>query len=296
MISQLQRYLAPDDQYIGRKNSRDYTIDQEVLAALVGGVALLLPTILILSSSLGIIRFRDTISHYYYSAFFGDLFIIMIAAIGTFLLAYTGESKNETRFATFAGIFAYCIALFPTKGVGIESGEANGRVFSAIENIKLGFVDGKGVTYSFGTNSPNPPVSDHFDMFKLSFMGPDFSLSQFIHGVSTAVLFLFLAIFLLFVFTREKDEHFLDKEKTQLKPTKERRNRVYRRSGFIILGSIVLIAINGMFLEKRELGLFWDQWNATLLLETIALFSFGFAWGVKSKFFGYRVFWLDWRD
>lgn len=286
----IERHLAPDPKYIKKQNSIEYTINQRFMAAMVGYVAFSLPIVLIIASYFNIIRFRDTISHYYYSIFFGDIFIIMIAIIGTFLIAYIGESKNETRAATFAGLAAYLIALFPTSGTGIEKGSAQARVYSSISNLQNApeeTGDSK-VSYENFLGDPIGTVTHSFELF---------SLSQALHGAATFVLFIFLAVFSYFVFTRTREDHFDPKKEGQLLNTKKRRNFVYRTTGRIIFLCIVLIAINGLFLDKEQgIGKIWSKCNATFWIEAVALWSFGFAWCVKSKFKG--ITWVQsyWQD
>jgi len=289
----IRNKLAPDPLYIGEQKKDGYEINQEAMAALVAGVAISLPLILVVFSALGYLRFRDSISHYYYSAFFGDVFIIMIAAIGTFLIAYKGESSNETKFASVAGIFTYFVALFPTMGVGIQNGDAVGRAFVNINNIgeipTNSALPQEKIDYAKFLDNPENIAETSFELF---------SISQFIHGFATAVLFGFLTIFCLFVFTRVRPEHYdYDEDgNADLKKTKKRRNRTYRNTGWLIFICIVLIAFNGIYLKSTSYGQVWADCNVTFWLEVLALLTFGHAWAVKSKFLGFQAYNMEWKD
>ena len=91
-----------------------------------------------------------------------------------------------------------------------------------------------------------------------------------IHLSSAAALFLVLAYFSLFLFTKTK------KDAT---PTRQKRirNRVYRTCGVVMLACIALIALYSTMLQgtgvARLRPVFW--------LETLALWAFGVSWFVK---------------
>ena len=95
-------------------------------------------------------------------------------------------------------------------------------------------------------------------------------VEQIIHGVSATALFLVLAYFALFLFTKSGPVQT---------PAKRQRNKVYRICGSVIVASIVLIGIYGLFLRNTAVAdlrpVFW--------LETIALWAFGFSWFVKGE-------------
>ncbi len=104
--------------------------------------------------------------------------------------------------------------------------------------------------------------------------GPGFN--PIIHFISATLLFLALAYFSLFLFT-----------KTGGSPTqrKQVRNSVYRICGTIMLVCIVLIGLcYGLGFNFSESAIlkpvFW--------LETFALWAFGFSWFVKGE-----TFWKD---
>ena len=93
---------------------------------------------------------------------------------------------------------------------------------------------------------------------------------QTVHFVSATGLFLVLAYFSLFLFTKSGPLQTHGKVK---------RNRVYRTCGVLMLLSIGLIALYQLFLDQTPIA----QFNPVFWLETIALWAFGFSWFVKGE-------------
>jgi len=93
---------------------------------------------------------------------------------------------------------------------------------------------------------------------------------QGVHVVSATLLFLTLAYFALWQFTKTSGE---------MTPEKLMRNRIYRVCGITILVCIALIGIHGWLLRDTGVAdvkpVFW--------LESIALWAFGIAWLVKGE-------------
>lgn len=91
-----------------------------------------------------------------------------------------------------------------------------------------------------------------------------------VHLIAAAALFLTLAYFALYLFTKSGGNPT---------PDKKARNRVYRICGSVMLACIGLIAIYGWFLEDVGIAnirpVFW--------LESLALWAFGFSWFVKGE-------------
>ena len=174
------------------------------------------------------IHIQDSISHYYYTVT-GNLFTGILCSNAVFLLAYRGypDDKRDNRWSSWAGIFALCIAFFPTSG-----------------------------------NSTDSCAIFHLD---------DNNLRRIIHYISAALFFILLACMSLFLFTKSKGE------KTKQKIL---RNKIYLVCGIVILLSISLIGLHGLFDQagsplSRIKPVFW--------LETIALSAFGISWLVKGE-------------
>jgi len=92
--------------------------------------------------------------------------------------------------------------------------------------------------------------------------------SPTLHFTSAAGLFLILAYFAYFQFTKSAGRRT---------PEKKTRDRIYRTCGVAIVACMVLIVIYHLLFENTRLAalapVFW--------LETFALWAFGFSWFVK---------------
>ncbi len=244
-----------------------YTLDQRLLAFFVGLVALTLPIVMLIGYAFGTCLY-DSISHFYYAQYLGGVFIAALVFIGTFLLAYRGESARESRLATMAGFCAISVALFPTNGRGCEEEKFSGRALADfIGGGKDAFVTVVNTTKEISGLKENP-------FFEL------FSGAEIIHGASAALLFAFLAWYSFFVFTRVIDKVHLDKD-GNLTPQKQNRNRIYRASGIVIVVSMSALVIGHFFFRN-----WWDLYNLTFWFESTALWAFGVSWMVKGQFFG----------
>lgn len=93
-----------------------------------------------------------------------------------------------------------------------------------------------------------------------------------IHYTFAAALFLTLAYFSLILF-RKTDP------KLPMTPRKKKRNTVYLFCGVLILGCIVLLAINALFLGDTDVA----KLKPILLLESIAVCAFGVSWLTKGE-------------
>ncbi|MEM1150592.1 MAG: hypothetical protein AAGI03_08540 [Pseudomonadota bacterium] len=240
-----------------------FTFHQRRLALFVGLIALLLPVALYSSGSWGVCGYRS-ISHYYYSRLMGGVFVGSLSVLGAFLLAYRGETIQENRLASLAGVAALILAFFPTSDPYCEDEVFIGRPFAQISPSEL-----EGFTLSL---PPNAPAS-FFDMFVWS---------EEVHYFSAAFLFGFLAWYSIFVFTRPSKAS----EDTSGVATwqKKSRNVLYYASGAIILSSLLAIAMNSVFGGKAGLP-GWHENRVTFWLETSALWAFGLSWMVKGRFF-----------
>ncbi len=97
--------------------------------------------------------------------------------------------------------------------------------------------------------------------------------SQF-HAAFAGLLFIMLAVFCLFIFTKT------DATEPQTTPRKRTRNGVYRICGVIIIACVVGA---GLIALKVIPPSFTDKTNLLFWAESIAVFAFGFAWLVKGE-------------
>lgn len=246
-------------------------VGQRAMALLVGFVAIGLPSILYLGPKFLPGCERYSISHFYYSPFWGGIFIGMLTFIGAYLIAYKGETFWEKVAATVAGICAFGVAFLPAANHGcLERTEFRARAFA---NFKL---DDAGVATL--VSAPDAP-----DFFRLQdgmrVLGIEVAS---MHYISAMLLFSILAIFCLLVFTRTID----DRHKTgdTLKTTKRSRNWIYVTCGLVIVLSIGMLAWE--FFATRgstQINTPWNLARKTFLWEAVALYAFGTSWLVKGR-------------
>jgi hypothetical protein len=95
-------------------------------------------------------------------------------------------------------------------------------------------------------------------------------VERVVHFSSALALFLVLAFFSLFLFTRSEGA-----------PTsrKRMRNAVYRACGIVILLSIAAIGVSYRLLDPAV----FDELHPVFWLETLALWAFGLSWFVKGE-------------
>jgi hypothetical protein len=95
-----------------------------------------------------------------------------------------------------------------------------------------------------------------------------------VHFVAATSLFLVLAFFCLFLFTRSADG-------TVRTPQKQTRNTIYRCAGGVIAAAIAAAALIALFAPRSVR----ESWNTLFWCETIAILSFAVAWLTKGGAF-----------
>jgi len=90
-----------------------------------------------------------------------------------------------------------------------------------------------------------------------------------VHPGFASALFLTLAFFSLFLFTKTKPGQILSKEK-------QRRIKIYKVCGYIMFGSIVVVPATYYFSDAERQAL-----HPVLWLEAISVWAFGVSWLVK---------------
>ena len=258
----------------------------------VGYVALFLPIWLILVTIFTETCFNASISHYYFSRIGGDLLVGSLSFIALLLAffysfppddveGYRKHTKLDIWLAKIAGVSAFLIAFSPTTGSGcLYDGSEVARVFitgatgSEMFNNDVSDVAGK-ITYDFWASfkrfgSPeNVPV-----------------ILRSVHFGAAAVMFLILAYFSYFVFTRTNSSTSLKSGNRKI-----RRNAWYRALGIAILLAVLAIGVKSAALQwflspERAMALeaWWNSWRLTFVFEAIALGSFGLSWMIKGRF------------
>ncbi len=261
-----ERY-QPQPQYYPEDDAH-YSINQRVLATLVGLIAFALPWVMLWAPRQFGICFRDSISHFYYAPFLGILLVAALACIATFLFAYRGQNFWESILATLAGFGALGVALFPTTGHGcVDQGPFSARAVLSLP----------------GQAAPGTTIdpAGAFAVFEL------FPQVGTIHYVSASVLFGFLAWYCFQVFPRVVVDRQTEAGGAKLTATKATRNLIYFASGTVIVLAALAMGLHGLagWLFGTE-GDWWNAHNLTFWCEAAALWAFGVSWTVKGRLFG----------
>ncbi|WP_304224611.1 hypothetical protein [Gracilinema caldarium] len=186
---------------------------------------------------------QGSISAYYHTNM-RDLFVGILFMVGLFLISYHGYDKEDNLVTNFSGLFAIGVALFPTIVPKTTS--------AAISHA--------------GGSPADVSESALLGVFQLE---PE--LSGTLHLLWALLFFILLAYNAYFLFTKTGDK--------KPGPQKLKRNIMYRICGILIVASLLGIVFYLTFLQKTVLRLY----APVLILETIALWAFGFSWLVKGE-------------
>ncbi|MEJ7830618.1 MAG: hypothetical protein WKF91_20580 [Segetibacter sp.] len=106
---------------------------------------------------------------------------------------------------------------------------------------------------------PTSPVNDKTD------------ITSILHYITAAIFFAILSYMSIFLFTKTRGDMTREKKK---------RNKIYRACGVIMAVSVIGIPIVKIPAISDYIALL----EPVLVLETLALFSFGFSWLIKGEF------------
>ena len=277
----------------------------------VGYIAFLMPPLLILSAWLtGICNgqiFLDSLSHHYYAPLGGSIFTGALCCIGLLMIflyrrktrAPSPIADGKTRvivaegFANFstwdmvrvriAGIASLLVAFLPTKRTGCESGDALLRGFAQLPPAP-----------NFDTYLGRAPetLEVWFDFWRV--FGVENTIADRAHSLAAGVMFLILGYMSLVVFTRLQSPDAakggsvvleVREPSENLTRQKRIRNVIYVLCGLLIFVCVGLLGIKSYLVpDDSQLEVWLNSWNATFLLETIALWAFALSWLVKGRF------------
>lgn len=244
-----------------------YLFSQQAIATTVGLVAVGLPVALMIGAY-GEGELRFSVSHYYYSPIFGDLFVGALSFIGAMLIAFRGGNKRENLVTTLAGLATLLVPLFPAGGAPAGPGTLAGRV---LVQLTLPAPPGSDIAVVARGVAPN---SSYFDLN---------SWAGTVHGLAAAVTFGVLAFLCLVVFTRIDDAANLAPD-GGLKRTKVWRDRIYRTAGTVIVICLAAMLARVYLLHNPP---WWNAARLTFICETLMIWCFGTAWIVKGRAFGW---------
>ena len=161
----------------------------------------------------------------------GDIFVAVLCILGAFLITYKGYNWKEQALTFLAGICSIGVALVPTKMNCLE--------------CKLSIHTGNGGVFSFIAGTAW-------------------------HFAFAAIFLSCLAIMSLVFFTKGREEAD-DQQATGNHAQKGKRNIVYKVSGWIMIGSLLILGL--YFLIKPDLG----QFPIVFAFEALAVVAFGFS-------------------
>lgn len=223
-------------------------ISGRVLLGLIGLLAFLLPVVLFFVSIIidDCNEFQSTISAYYHTGA-RDAMVGMICALSFAFFAYKGYSDDKSVLND--SLFGTMAAIFAL-----------------------------GVAF-FPTSIDGNESSTCVAVF-------DNKIYGIVHYVSAILLFLTLAYFCIFQFTKLDSNTYCFSTWKTLSDKKKSVNRFYIACGSIIL---ICIALAGLFFLIDEENSFKKNiidCKPIFWLETLMLWSFAAGWLRKSKFFG----------
>lgn len=102
-----------------KKDNDDYILSYLILRQLIGILGLCLPFGLLLGNKLlgSTVWLQPSISHFYYG-YMHIAFVGVLCVLGALFITYKGKSKIENKISNCSGVFAFLVALFPTKYCG----------------------------------------------------------------------------------------------------------------------------------------------------------------------------------
>lgn len=251
------RILVPVKSYLTR-NSSKFELDSDGLSRWIGYCAVGLPLAMLygvyIGWPFGKVCFASSISHFYYTRGFGDIFVGILFFIAIFLYNFRGKKQIDTFCATVAGFFALGVALFPTTGAPCLYHNQQARIL---------------------TDMPDKVTGTFPDFFMAS------EWSNYLHLGSAALLFIFLAWYSFYVFASDHQDQKYRTSQGELTAVKILRNKIYRWCSYAIVIAILAIAI----LPKLVGDEWWDSYHLTFWFEALALAAFGIAWMVHGRAF-----------
>lgn len=96
------------------------------LRKLIGVLGMALPLLLwlFLKVESGLTTPLESLSHYYYTRA-GSIFTIIVSLLAIFLIVYKGPEPIDFYLSATAGIFAFCVLLFPTTNLAEACADIN---------------------------------------------------------------------------------------------------------------------------------------------------------------------------
>lgn len=253
----------------GQSSSFPLILSYLTLRRIIGWIAVLLPLVLVaarlfLHKQLNIpIQWPDSASGFYYTGM-RDVFVGSVCALGVFLLAYRGHDRVDFWITFAAGVCAIGVALFPTKPSCKPPPECVTPNQNLVGNIHNGFaitlITLMGFMALRFAKSAYQDIQGNQSILKRSLRGLGFANKWPTGG--------------------EQRRNGTPRPSPSVR-LKRRRNWWYRTTATVTLFCATLFLLQGV---TPWLDWFKDHIRVFLLvIETIAIFSFGAAWFVKGR-------------
>ncbi len=241
------------------------TVSYLFLRRIVGILGFSFPIVLAAGSFLfgACTGFQDSISDYH-NTNMRDVFVGLLSAIALFLFVYSGYDKLDSFMAKAAGILGFMVAIFPD---GFDDNECTIYVKQIIPE----WVE----TVHFAAATLFFLVLAYFSLFLFTKSEKD-NEDPDILGKGIA----FLAMKSIMNFFQKQKEEEKAKENAQITAEKAKRNRVYKRCGYTILGCLVVLFF---YFRSDYLQETFGFLCPVLIFETIALWAFAYSWFIKGK-------------
>jgi len=243
------------------------------LRRFIGWIAVLLPPVLIaarllLRKQLNIpVQWPDSASGFYYTGM-RDVFVGSLCALGVFLLAYRGYDRLDFWITFIAGLCAIGVALFPTK----PSCNPQPRCMTSNQNLVGNIHNGFAIA-----------LITFMGVMALRFAKSAYQQSPDQQGSQKIVKRALRGLGFLNYWPEER-KNGEPSPSTKPSPSarfKRHRNWLYRVCAAVTLICAMLFLLQGLtsWLDgiKQHIRVF------LLVIETVAIFSFGTAWFVKGR-------------
>ena len=105
-------------------------LSYRALRRLIGILGFALPILIVFYRFVlsGCGAFESSISAYYHTGM-RDVFVGIICGLGLFMITYKGYEPKDTRASRIGGIFAICVAMFPTSTLAVCGSDTSASPF-----------------------------------------------------------------------------------------------------------------------------------------------------------------------
>ncbi len=248
-----------------KEDNNDLVVSYLYLRRIVGILGFAFPIVLAVGAVLlGDCKgFQDSISDYH-NVNMRDVFVGLFSAISLFLFVYSGYDKLDSFMAKSAGILGFLVCIFP------DDIDDNPCAIQVDQNIPDWFS-----TVHFTAAVLFFLVLSYFSIFLFTKSKKD---NELIDAKNKSIAW--LAWYSIKTFFQKQKPARKAEEKAENTDEKEKRNKIYRWCGYIIILCLLILA--AFFIAGKpdfKIIIF----PPVYFFETVALWAFAFSWFVKGK-------------